>query len=145
MTFSRGLFSGWLHGVDHQRLVDGRCGKKRGAFIGFIRKVGKDFVELDPEVKVKPGDGVVFDAGEDTENEQGGRIYEVRFRRLYFRNGQIDFQRVNVGDRLWKTDDPALNRQLRQTFARDRNRLALQSTSRFREERRAAPITCDFW
>ena len=48
MTFSRGLFSGWLHGVDHQRLVNGRCGKKRGAFIGFIRKVGKDFVELDP-------------------------------------------------------------------------------------------------
>ncbi len=119
MTFSRGLFSGWLHGVNHQQLVDGRCGKKRGAFIGFIQKVGKDFVELDPEVEVKPGDGVVFDAGDDTEHEQGGRIYEVRFRRLHFRNGQIDFQQVKVGDRLWKTDDPALNRQLRQTFARD--------------------------
>jgi putative protease len=119
MTFSRGLFPGWLHGVNHQRLVDGRCGKKRGAFIGLIRKIGKDFVELDPEVEVKPGDGVVFDAGDDTEHEQGGRVYEVRFRRLHFRNGQIDFQRVKVGDRLWKTDDPALNRQLRQTFARD--------------------------
>ena len=76
-------------------------------------------MELDPEVEVKPGDGVVFDAGDDTEHEQGGRIYEVRFRRLHFRNGQIDFQQVKVGDRLWKTDDPALNRQLRQTFARD--------------------------
>jgi putative protease len=119
MTFSRGLYSGWLHGVNHQQLVDGRCGKKRGAFIGFIRKIGKDYVELDPEVSVKPGDGVVFDAGDDTEHEQGGRIYEVRFRRLHFRNGQIDFQRVKVGDRLWKTDDPVLNRQLRQTFARD--------------------------
>ncbi len=119
MTFSRGLFSGWLRGVDHQRLVDGRCGKKRGAFIGFIRKVGTDFVEVDPAVKIKPGDGVVFDSGEDTENEQGGRIYEVRSGRLYLRNGQIDFHRVNVGDRLWKTDDPALSRMLRQTFARD--------------------------
>jgi U32 family peptidase len=119
MTFSRGLFSGWLHGVDHQRLVNGRCGKKRGAFVGFIQKIGKDFVELDAEVEVKPGDGIVFDAGDDTEHEQGGRIYEVRSRRLHFRNGQIDFQRVKVGDRLWKTDDPALNRQLRQTFARD--------------------------
>jgi putative protease len=119
MTFSRGLFSGWLHGVNHQRLVNGRCGKKRGAFIGLVRRIGKDFVELDPEVEVKPGDGVVFDAGEDTEHEQGGRIYEVRFQRLHFRNGQIDFQRVKVGDRLWKTDDPALNRRLRQTFARD--------------------------
>jgi U32 family peptidase len=122
MTFSRGLFSGWLHGVNHQRLVNGRCGKKRGAFLGFVRNVGKDFVELDSEVKVKPGDGVVFDAGDDTEHEQGGRIYEVQDGRFHFRNGQIDFRRVKVGDRLWKTDDPALNRELRQTFARDPER-----------------------
>jgi U32 family peptidase len=119
MTFSRGLFSGWLHGVNHQQLVNGRCGKKRGPFAGFVRRVGKDFVELDPQVRLKPGDGVVFDTGGDTEHEQGGRIYEIRSRRLYFRNGQIDFQRLKVGHRLWKTDDPALNRQLRQTFARD--------------------------
>ncbi len=119
MTFSRGLFSGWLHGVNHQRLVNGRCGKKRGPFVGFVRRVGKDFVELDSQMQLKPGDGVVFDTGGDTEHEQGGRIYEIRSRRLYFRNGQIDFQRLKVGHRLWKTDDPALNRQLRQTFARD--------------------------
>jgi putative protease len=119
MTFSRGLFSGWLHGVNHQRLVNGRCGKKRGSFVGFVRRVGKDFVELDPEVQLTPGDGIVFDTGGDTEHEQGGRIYEIRSRRLYFRNGQIDFQRIKIGHRLWKTDDPALNRQLRQTFARD--------------------------
>ena len=119
MTFSRGLFSGWLHGVNHQRLVNGRCGKKRGPFVGFVRRVGKDFVELDAQMQLKPGDGVVFDTGGDTEHEQGGRIYEIRSRRLYFRNGQIDFQRLKVGHRLWKTDDPALNRQLRQTFARD--------------------------
>jgi len=119
MTFSRGLFSGWLHGVNHQRLVNGRCGKKRGPFVGFVRTVGKDFVELDAQMQLKPGDGVVFDTGGDTEHEQGGRIYEIRSRRLYFRNGQIDFQRLKVGHRLWKTDDPALNRQLRQTFARD--------------------------
>jgi U32 family peptidase len=119
MTFSRGLFSGWLNGVNHQQLVNGRFGKKRGALIGLVQKIGQDFVELDAEVEVKPGDGVVFDAGEDTEQEQGGRIYEVRHRQLYFRNGQIDFRRVKIGNRLWKTDDPALNRQLRQTFARD--------------------------
>jgi U32 family peptidase len=119
MTFSRGLFSGWLHGVNHQRLVNGRCGKKRGAFIGAVQKIGNDFVELDSEVEVKPGDGVVFDAGDDTEHEQGGRIYEVRVRQLHFRNGQIDFRRVKIGNGLWKTDDPALNRRLRQTFVRD--------------------------
>ena len=81
MTFSRGLFSGWLHGVNHQRLVNGRCGKKRGPFVGFVRTVGKDFVELDAQMQLKPGDGVVFDTGGDTEHEQGGRIYEIRSRR----------------------------------------------------------------
>ena len=84
MTFSRGLFSGWLNGVNHQQLVNGRCGKKRGALIGLVQKIGQDFVELDAEVEVKPGDGVVFDAGEDTEQEQGGRIYEVRHRAALF-------------------------------------------------------------
>ncbi|MBV9645555.1 MAG: U32 family peptidase [Verrucomicrobia bacterium] len=122
MTFSRGLYPGWLHGVNHQRLVNGRCGKKRGAFVGFVQNIGKDFVEINPEVEIKPGDGVVFDAGDDTEHEQGGRIYQVRSRRLHFRNGQIDFQQVKVGDRLWKTDDPVLNRQLRQSFAREPER-----------------------
>src|ERR1700738_4046080 len=105
MTFSRGLFSGWLHGVNHQRLVNGRCGKKRGAFVGFVQNIGKDFVEINSEVEVKPGDGIVFDAGGDTEHEQGGRIYEVRSRRLHFRNGQIDLQRVKAGARLWQRGD----------------------------------------
>jgi putative protease len=119
MTFSRGLFSGWLHGVNHQRLVNARCGKKRGSFIGLVKGVGKDYVEVEPEAQLKPGDGVVFDTGDDTEHEQGGRIYEFRRGRLYFQNGRIDFQRLRAGHRLWKTDDPALNKRLRQTFARD--------------------------
>ena len=119
MTFSRGLFSGWLQGVDHQRLVNARYAKKRGPFVGLVRRVGKDYVEVDPEAQLKPGDGVVFDTGDDTEHEQGGRIYEFRAGRLYFRNGRIDFQRLKVGHRLWKTDDPALNKRLRQTFTRD--------------------------
>src|SRR5271169_1197023 len=33
MTFSRGLYSGWLHGVNHQELVHARFGKKRGPFV----------------------------------------------------------------------------------------------------------------
>ena len=66
MTFSRGLYSGWMHGVNHQELVSARYGKKRGPFVGKIARVGRDFVELDPLVPVKPGDGVVFDTSGDT-------------------------------------------------------------------------------
>jgi len=119
MTFSRGLFTGWLHGVNHQRLVDGRFGKKRGAYVGEVTAVGRNYVEVLTRIQVRPGDGLVFVNGGDTEQEEGGRVYEVEGSRFWFGNDQINFSRVTVGDRVWKTDDPALNKALRQTFARD--------------------------
>ena len=42
MTFSRGLYSGWLHGVNHQELVTARYGKKRGAYLGRVQHTGRD-------------------------------------------------------------------------------------------------------
>jgi putative protease len=117
MTFSRGLYSGWMHGVDHQQLVSARFGKKRGAFAGRIERVGRDFVELKSEVELKPGDGVVFDTGGDTDAEQGGRIFEMKGARLFFQREHLDFTRLKPGDRVWKTDDPALNKRLQQSFA----------------------------
>lgn len=118
MTFSRGLFGGWMHGVNHQELVQARFGKKRGALVGKIARVGRDHVVLsEAAVPVKPGDGLVFDTGEDTENEEGGRIYEVRGAALFFEHGRIDFRRIPVGARVWKTDDPALGHRLRTSYA----------------------------
>jgi len=116
MTFSRGLFTGWMHGVDHQRLVPARSGKKRGPFAGALARVGDECVEFDTAVPLKPGDGIVFDTGGDTNAEQGGRIYQIKGRRYFFEHGRIDFSRLKPGDRVWKTDDPALEKQLRQSF-----------------------------
>ena len=138
MTFSRGLYSGWMHGVNHQELVSARYGKKRGPFVGRIARVGRDFVELDPLVPVKPGDGVVFDTSGDTNSEQGGRIWQVRGTRLFFEHDSIDFSKIKANDRIWKTDDPALNSQLRKSFAgkiepRHRERIDLRVTGRVGE------------
>ncbi len=116
MTFSRGLFTGWVHGVDHQRLVPARSGKKRGPLAGVIARVGEENVEFEASVPLKPGDGIVFDTGGDTNAEQGGRIYQIRGRRYFFEHGRIDFLKIKPGDRVWKTDDPALNKTLRQSF-----------------------------
>lgn len=117
MTFSRGLYSGWLHGVNHQRLVSARFGKKRGPFAGQLEAIGNDYVVLTPKVDLKPGDGIVFDTGGDTNAEQGGRIYQIRGKKLFFRHRHIDFTRLKPGDRVWKTDDPALDERLRKTFS----------------------------
>ena len=117
MAFSRGLYSGWMHGVNHQELVSARFGKKRGPLVGRIGSVGRDFVELTPEIALKLGDGVVFDTGGDTNAEQGGRIFGIKRGRYFFQHGHIDFARLKPGDRVWKTDDPELNKRLRQSFA----------------------------
>jgi U32 family peptidase len=120
MTFSRGLFPGWMHGVDHQQLVPARFGKKRGPFAGIVTHVGPRWIEIDAKIPLQPGDGVVIDQGGDPDKEQGGRLFGVVDGRLEFAHGKIDFRRIRIGDRVWKTDDPKLNRRLRETWASGR-------------------------
>ena len=97
-----------MHGVNHQELVHARFGKKRGPFVGLIRRVGADHVEVEAETPLQAGDGVVFDNGGDTDHEQGGRIWETKGDGLYFERGHIDFGKLKTGDRVWKTSDPQL-------------------------------------
>jgi putative protease len=130
MAFSRGLYTGWLRGTNNQALVHGRFGKKRGVFLGEVSRVEGESVWVRLQGRLKPGDGVVFDAGRPEEKEEGGRLYEVRRPKPEGRNGQgaelrfgrgdVDFRRIHVGDKLWKTSDPALARRLRQSFEGDR-------------------------
>lgn len=118
MTFSRGLFSGWMHGVNHQELVGARFGKKRGAFVGLVVGTGKDNVCIEESaVPLKAGDGIVFDTGGDTEHEQGGRIYSINGNRLFFERGKLRLSQIPAGTRVWKTSDPALDRELRNSFS----------------------------
>jgi putative protease len=117
MAFSRGLSTGWMHGVDHQMLVPAHFGKKRGAFVGRVSDIGLEHVTLAAlATGVKPGDGLVFDQGGDTDREQGGRVFRVEGRRISFGRGAVDFRRLQPGDRVWKTDDPHLNAELRKSF-----------------------------
>jgi putative protease len=129
MSFSRGLFTGWFGGNDNQKLVHARFGKKRGVYLGEVKKIVRDGVIVNLAAPLKTGDGIVFDAGRPDEKEEGGRIYEMenpRFKipgmeltELRFGNGSIDFLRVHVGDKLWKTNDPELDKKLRHSFAGD--------------------------
>jgi putative protease len=129
MSFSRGLYTGWFGGTNNQQLVHARFGKKRGVFLGEITRVQNEKVTVQLQAPLKLGDGVVFDAGRPDEKEEGGRIYGIKtFQNqstrteesvLEFGYGNIDFNRVHVGDKLWKTNDPELDKRLRQSFAGD--------------------------
>jgi putative protease len=138
MGFSRGLYTGWFKGIDNQELVHARFGKKRGVFLGTVTRVTRDSVWLHLESPTKLGDGLVFDAGTPDQGEEGGRIYEIKpapggkgapLTELKFGHGHINFQKVKVGDKVWKTSDPELERRVRQTYDGD--------TPRFRRQLRA--------
>jgi len=132
MGFSRGLYTGWFRGIQNQELAHARFGTKRGVYLGRVLRIGSDGVTLKLEGPAKPGDGVVFDAGRPAEKEQGGRIYFVDQRNgettLRFGRDDVDFNRVHVGDRIWKTNDPELDRRIRQTFEGDQIRFRREIT-----------------
>jgi putative protease len=132
-SFSRGFTYGFLKGTNNKQLVEGTFPKSRGVYLGRVKRVLKDSVLCELEAPLKRGDGIVFDAGDPTKPEEGGRVYDLR------RNGRklegeapgglieivpgrsdVNLARVHVGDRIWKTSDPQLERRLRQTFETDK-------------------------
>jgi putative protease len=120
MSFSRGLYTGWLEGIDNQALVHGRYGKKRGVYLGQVTQVWDQKVEIGSHVAIKAGDGILI---ETASGEEGGRVFQVQSVRgkvrLSFGNGSLRLDRIRVGDQVWKTSDPALEKALRQSYAGD--------------------------
>ncbi len=80
MSFSRGLHTGWFGGINNQRLVHARFGKKRGVFLGEIKKIVRDGVIVNLAAPVKPGDGIVFDAGKPDEKRKADAFTKFRNR-----------------------------------------------------------------
>ncbi|MBQ4899969.1 U32 family peptidase [Paenibacillus sp. Marseille-P2973] len=133
-SFSRGFTHGFLEGTNNKQLVDGTFPKSRGVYLGRVEQVLRDGVVCKLEAPLKRGDGIVFDAGDPTKKEEGGRVYDLRRKGVKLEGeagetwivdivpgrNDVDLRRVHVGDRIWKTSDPALDKRLRQTFETDK-------------------------
>ncbi len=129
MSFSRGFSPGWLEGCDHKMLVPATSSAKRGVLLGAVVDVLFDRVAVRLESAITAGDGIVFEGDRETNAEQGGRVYEI-FRdeqlqsgevtggvaELAFDRNAIDVSQLAVGLKIWKTDDPRLNKRLRASF-----------------------------
>jgi len=121
IAYSRGASSGFLAGTDHQTLVEGRFPRHRGVLAGRITAIAGNELELVREPRageslseIRPGMGVVFDAGRPEDPEQGGPIFAAsptsRGFRLRFGNPGPDLSKVHVGDRVWISSDPKVTR-----------------------------------
>ncbi|MFD1953986.1 DUF3656 domain-containing protein [Paenibacillus thailandensis] len=129
-SFSRGFTHGFLEGTNNKQLVDGTFPKSRGVYLGRVERVMRDAVTVCVEAPIKRGDGIVFDAGDPTKKEEGGRVYDLRRQGVKIEGEaqegtlleivpgrhDVDLYKVHVGDKVWKTSDPALDKRLRATF-----------------------------
>ena len=133
-SFSRGFTHGFLKGTNNKQLVEGTFPKSRGVYMGRVERVLRDAVVCRIEAPLKRGDGIVFDAGDPTKKEEGGRVYDLRRQGVKIEGeaqentvleivpgrNDVDLRKVKPGDRIWKTSDPALDKRLRQTFETDK-------------------------
>ncbi len=123
-VFSRGFSHGFLDGDNHQTLVPGLSPKKRGIYLGRVTAVRGRRVQVALEAPLKAGDGVVFDYGRPEDDEPGGRVLFVNGDEFEVRNCPPP----KIGWKVWKTDDPAINRALRATFEKTGARVPVDAT-----------------
>ena len=117
--YSRGLAPSFISGINHQKVVIGRAPRHRGLKVGDVTKVQKNSLVVRSEHPVSPGDGLVFDSADwrsPDESEEGGNVFEVRdlpdnLQELAFGYDEIDFDRIRVGDLVFRTGDPAVTKK----------------------------------
>jgi putative protease len=147
VTYSRGSGPGFLAGVDHQRLVDGRGSDHRGVEIGLVIGLGPRRGELVVKLAapLARGHGVLVEGGLASQGEVGGRVWSVAVvgedvpeaRAGSTATVWLGPERTVIGSvagrRLFLSDDPAEDRSLRALAERGRRRLDLRIHGRLGE------------
>jgi U32 family peptidase len=127
ITYSRGFFNGWMGGVDHQRLVDGRYGSHRGLEIGTVASRGNGSLRIGSKHPLQAGDGLLMveyltegAAGIRTERSWGGRIFSAEpVSDGWYVSFSNDFRAEDVplGAVAYLNDSPSLERDIKRSYA----------------------------
>jgi putative protease len=141
-TYSRGSGPGFLEGVDHQRLVEGRGCDHRGTLAGSSQGIrterGKTCVVVRAEAPLARGDGILVEGGLAGKGEIGGRIWQLFVDRREVESveaGQTasiwlgpdrDLGSAPAGRRVWKTSDPGAEKVIRGRLEREPHRVGIQ-------------------
>jgi len=121
LTYSRGFFSGWLNGVDHQQLVDGTYGAHRGQEIGSVISVQAKSIKINTNYPhLKKGDGVLLASSMNgAKIEIGGMLYDVQTQgsvaELFF-SRDFDFKKIKAGFKVYFNHDAVVEKLLAQSF-----------------------------
>ncbi|MBI4954651.1 MAG: U32 family peptidase [Myxococcales bacterium] len=148
--YSRGSGRGFLEGVDHGRLVEGRACDHRGLELGTsgasVRAHGRTLLAVALAAPVARGDGVLVEGGLAGAGELGGRVWalfegargvgsnepgraveraEAGREVLLWLGPERDLAGAVSGRRVWKTDDPAAEKAVLATVGQAPRRVRL--------------------
>lgn len=116
-AYGRGFFSGWLHGVDHQRLVEGSFSSHRGFEIGTVEKIYKDKISLRTHEELISGQGLVF---EGLSTELGGKVHSAvrkgEFIDVFFVTN-LNYSQIKPHSRVWINSDDRLKKATHKKMA----------------------------
>jgi putative protease len=107
LSYSRGSGPGFLAGVDHQRLVDGKTNEHRGVEVGRAagtkRQGGRPWLEVALTDALARGDGILVEGGFASRGEHGGAVWDLSV-------GGRSVERAAAGDRalIWLGPDHPL-------------------------------------
>jgi len=135
-TFTRGSGPGFLGGVNHQRLVEGRGCDHRGLGVGTCEGVerarGRDVLVVRAQGPIARGDGLLVEGAWGGEGEVGGRVWEVEpgagGASLVWLGPDRDVSGAAVaraGRRVFKTSDPANDKALVARVEREPERVGI--------------------
>ncbi|MCA1904500.1 MAG: U32 family peptidase, partial [Cyanobacteria bacterium KgW148] len=101
MSFSRGFYSGWLEGINNQKLVHAHYAKKRGVYLGTVERVQQGKVWLKLQSSLQAGDGVLITRAD---REMGGRVYGITTAGgetgITFGHHDLHLKHIKPGDRV---------------------------------------------
>ena len=125
VTYSRGMSTGWLHGVAHQELVEGSFKENRGAYIGQVQDVFSREIVIHSKSDLSNGDGLLF-VIEKKKNvkELGEKIYQIKAKGdfKYIQLGpKINLKELSKGDKVYLTRKESLIKNISQSIT-DKNK-----------------------
>jgi putative protease len=127
LGFSRGFTRGYLDASNPLGLVEASAPGNLGLRVGEVdQRRGRQIVVLPDSLqcRLSPGDGVAFGLPDSAGRRPGGSIYTVqslgggRIAITLGRDAAEALRLVEPGLPVWKTSDPKLQRELRQSYAR---------------------------
>ena len=136
VTYSRGFFNGWMDGVNHQKLVDGRFGSHRGSEIGKVISCSENGLVITSTSPLFPGDGLAFVEYSKTSPHLGAplpligsRIFSVEALadqntllgpllnpyKVFFAN-DFNLASVSLNATVYLNDSPSMEKSLSKSF-----------------------------